>query len=161
MPCSFAGSPGHIHLAFQVPVHTHFSQMGRKISIIWEITLGHLLCLPYRASATWMHTHAHAYTCIHTHTHIHPHVHTHIPRNIYTHTYAHTHIPHIYTHTCMHTHMNTCTRMCMPPHAHIPTYTDTGGHAQSGLRRWEPLVSQCSKLLPFLLGFLSRSQMSM
>ena len=124
---------------------THISHkwVGRS-SVIWEITLGHLLCLPYRASATWMHTHAHAYTCIyiHTHTHkhthtqthiyIHPHVHTHIPHNIYTPTYAHTYPPHIYTHMCMYTHINTCTHMHMPPHAHIPPHTQTqvGTHSQ-------------------------------
>ena len=126
---------------------THISHkwVGRS-SVIWERTLGHLLCLPYRASATWTHTQAHAHTCIYIYMYIHPHMRT--------------HIPHIYTHTCACTHTNICTHMHMPPHAHIPAHTETVGCAQSGLRGWEPLVSQCVNCFSFLLGFLSRSQMS-
>ena len=71
---------------------THISHrwVGRS-SVIWERTLGNLLCLPFRASAAQMHTHAHAHMCMHkhihtsTHMHMPPHAHTH------THTPAHTH----------------------------------------------------------------------
>ena len=74
---------------------THISHkwVGRS-SVIWERSLGHLLCLPYRASATWMHTQVHAHTCIYIYIYM------------YIHPHAHTHPPHIYTHMCMHTHTN-------------------------------------------------------
>ena len=112
MPCSFAGSPGHIHLAFQAPVHTHFSQMGRKV----QCHLGE----NSRASALpaiqgLCHMDAHTGACTHLHIHIY----------VYTPTYAHTHPPHIYTHMCMHTHKHLHT------HAHAPTCTHTRTYRDS------------------------------
>ena len=68
---SLQKSRGHTHSAFQVTVHTHFSQMGRKVQCH-----GHLLCLPFRASAAQTHTHMHAHTCLHTRVHAHTHIHT-------------------------------------------------------------------------------------
>lgn len=93
--------------------HVSHKWVGRS-SVIWERSLGHLLCLPYRASATWMHTQVHAHTCIYIYIYM------------YIHPHMCTHIPHIYTHTCActHTHTNTCTHMHMPPHAHIPAHRD-------------------------------------
>ena len=149
MPCSFAGSLGHVPLAFQVPVHTRFSQMGRKV----QCHLGE----KSRASALpaiqgLCHMDAHTGACTHLHIHIHIYV--------YTPTYAHTHPPHIYTHMCMHTHTQTLAHTCTCPHMHTYPHIETGGCAQSGLRGWEPLVSQCVHCFSFLLGFLHRSQMS-
>ena len=70
---------------------THISHkwVGRS-SVIWERTLGNLLCLPFRASAAQMHTHTHAHMCTHTYTHVHAQTHTHL--------YTHAHAP-----TCTHT----------------------------------------------------------
>ena len=60
---------------------THISHrwVGRS-SVIWERTLGNLLCLPFRASAAQMHTHTHthAHMCTHTYTHVHAQTHTHL-----------------------------------------------------------------------------------
>ena len=128
---------------------THISHrwVGRS-SVIWERSLGHLLCLPYRASATWMHTQVHAHTCIYIYIYM------------YIHPHAHTHPPHIYTHMCMHTHTQTLAHTCTCPHMHTYPHIETGGCAQSGLRGWEPLVSQCVNCFSFLLRFLNRSQMS-
>ena len=113
MPCSFAGSLGHVPLAFQVPVHTHFSQMGRKV----QCHLGE----KSRASALpaiqgLCHMDAHTGACTHLHIHIHIYV--------YTPTCAHTSPTYIHTHVHAHTHTNTCTHMHMPPHAHIPAHRD-------------------------------------
>ena len=65
---------------------THISHrwVGRS-SVIWERTLGNLLCLPFRASAAQVHTHAHAHMCMHKHIHTSTHMHTR------THTLLHTH----------------------------------------------------------------------
>ena len=72
-------------------------------------------------------------------------------------TCAHTH-----THMCMHKHIHTCTHMHMPPHAHMhthtPAYTHTGGHAQSGLRGWELLVSQCANCFSLLSPWISQQE---
>ena len=103
---------------------THISHrwVGRS-SVIWERTLGNLLCLPFRASAAQMHTHAHA-------------------------------------HMCMHKHIHTSTHMHMPPHAHTHscTHTHTGGHAQSGLRGWELLVSQYADCFSLLSPWISQQE---
>ena len=113
---------------------THIShrRVGRS-SVIWERTLGHLLCLPFRASAAQMHTHTH----VHTHALM-------------------------CTHTCARTHTCTCTHMHMSPHAHThthtPTYTHTGGHAQSGLRGWDLLVSQCANCFSLLSPWISQQE---
>ena len=84
---------------------THISHrwVGRS-SVIWERTLGNLLCLPFRASAAQMHTHTHAHMCTHTYTHVHVQTHTHL----YTHAHAPT-CTHAHTHPRIHTHRWACT----------------------------------------------------
>lgn len=64
--------------------HVSHKWVGRS-SVIWERTLGNLLCLPFRASAAQVHTHAHAHMCMHKHIHTSTHMHTR------THTLLHTH----------------------------------------------------------------------
>ena len=145
MPCSFAGSLGHVPLAFQVPVHTRFSQMGRKV----QCHLGE----KSRASALPAIQglcHMDAHTAAYTYTYI----------CIYTHICAHTSPTYIHTHVHAHTHTQTLAHTCTCPHMHTYPHIETGGCAQSGLRGWEPLVSQCVNCFSFLLGFLNRSQMS-
>ena len=94
---------------------THIShrRVGRS-SVIWERTLGHLLCLPFRASAAQMHTHTRA--CAHTHararTHTRARTCTHMCMCTHTHVYTHAHVPagtHAHTHPHIHTHRWACT----------------------------------------------------
>ena len=74
-------------------------------------------------------TDAHTRTCSHVHAQTH------------THFYTHAHAP-----TCTHAHTHSC------------THTHTGGHAQSGLRGWELLVSQYADCFSLLSPWISQQE---
>ena len=116
--------------------HTHFSQTGRKV----QCHLGEnsrASSLP--AIQGLCRTDAHTHTCVRTHTHVRAHA-----------------------HTCACAHIHTCTHMHTSPqahtHTHTPTYTHTGGHAQSELRGWELLVSQCANCFSILSPWISQQE---